>query len=152
MQEQLPSFKDVDDLSFNGSDTTWGIRGGYMFNNRFGVEAGYIDLGNYEGDSGVTIDANQWQLAAAGSWDVTEQFGLYGKVGASFVKSRSDQVLPIIGSVSDNQDETKAYLAIGTDYYFGKVGVFGEFSWVDTSVNDLTVDILTVGLKYNFGG
>ncbi|MDH3469002.1 MAG: porin family protein [Gammaproteobacteria bacterium] len=145
-------FKDVNDLSFSDSDTTWGIRGGYMFNKWFGVEAGYIDLGDYTGGSGVTIDANTWQLAAVGNWDVTKQFGLYGKVGAFFVNSKSDQVLSIIGPVRDDQDDTEAYLAIGADYYFGKLGVFGEFSWVDTSVNDLRIDILTVGLKYNFGG
>jgi OOP family OmpA-OmpF porin len=144
-------FKDVNDLSFSDSDTTWGIRGGYMFNKWFGLELGYIDLGNYKGGGGHEIDADTWQFAGVAKWNVAEQFALYGKLGAFFVNSKSNQVIPGIGQISDGQDDTEAYIALGAEYDFGKVGLFGEYSWVDTGVDDLTIDIITVGLKYNFG-
>lgn len=143
-------YKDVNDLSFNDSETTWGIRGGYMFNRVFGLELGYIDLGNYTGDGGITLDADSWQFAGVGKWNLNNKFALYGKLGLFFINAKSDQVVSVIGPVKEDQDSTEAYLAVGAEYGFGKVDLFGEFSWVDTEVNDLSIDILTVGLKYNF--
>jgi OOP family OmpA-OmpF porin len=144
-------FKDSNDLSFDDSETTWGLRAGYMFNQWFGVEGGYIDLGNYSGDSGVEVDADAWQLAGVGNWDLTDQFSLYGKLGAFFVNAKSDQFVPGVGFLEDDDDEVEPYVALGAEYDIGNVGLFGEFSWVDTNVSDLTIDILTVGVKYNFG-
>lgn len=51
-------FDDVDDLSFSDSDTAIQIKGGYMFSDVFGIEGGYVDLGDYDGDSGIRIDAD----------------------------------------------------------------------------------------------
>lgn len=145
------NFDDVSDVSFDDSDTAASIKGGYMFNNYFGVEVGYLDLGDYEGDSGVTIDADSFQLAGVLNYDVTEKFDIYGKLGAFFVNAKSDQVLPIVGLVQEDDDTTEVYAAIGGELDLGALNFFAEYSVVDTDINDLTIDIISLGVKYEFG-
>jgi OOP family OmpA-OmpF porin len=125
-------FKDRDDKNFDDTDDAFGIKGGYMFNNYFGVEAGYMDLGSYKGGSGIEIDANGWNLAAVGNWPVSDKWDLYGKLGAFAVDADSDQFIPGIGRVKKGEDETEFYGAIGAEYDFGQWNIFGEFCKVDT--------------------
>lgn len=73
----------------NDKDTSWKIFGGYDFNRNFAVEAGYVDLGEATlgGNVGaVAISANAkakgWELLGVGTIPVTDQLGIYGKIGA----------------------------------------------------------------------
>lgn len=146
-------FENADDVSFDDSDTTWGVRVGYMFNEYFGIEGGYIDLGNYEGGSGIEVDADSWQLAAIVNYNFTEQFSLYGKGGLFFVNAKSDQFVPGVGLFQEDDNETEAYLGVGAEFDVVETfSLFAEYSWIDTNVSDLSINMVLVGAKYNFGG
>ncbi|MDH3638872.1 MAG: porin family protein [Gammaproteobacteria bacterium] len=144
-------FKDVDDLSFDDSDNTAQIKGGYMFTDIFGVEAGWLDLGDYEGGSGVKIDADGFWLAGVANWSVSERWDLYAKLGVAIVDATSDQVIPGIGPVQNNDTEENIFGGVGAEVDFGNWNIFGEFAVMDTDVSDLNIDIITLGVKYEIG-
>jgi hypothetical protein len=144
-------FEDVSDVSFSDSDNTGSLKAGYMFNNNVGVELGYLDLGDYTGDGGLTVDANAGTLALILNWPVAEKVDLYGKIGAFFVKAKSNQVIPFVGPVQEDDDTSDLYGALGGEIDLGQLNFFAEFSAVDTEVSKLNIDILTLGIKWEFG-
>jgi OOP family OmpA-OmpF porin len=143
-------FDDVDDLSFSDSDTAIQVKGGYMFNDMFGLEGGYVDLGDYDGDGGIRIDADGFWLAGIGNWSVAENWDIYGKLGAFAVDAASDQVIPGIGMVKENDTETSFFGGVGVEYDFGEWNLFGEYAVVDTDISNLNVTMITAGLKFEF--
>ncbi len=145
------NFRDANDVDFDESDDTWSARLGYMFNNNWGIQVGYLDLGDYQVDGGFSLDAEAIELSGLGKFDLGENFSLYGKAGVYFLESSSQQVIPGRGPVKDDQDETQGFVGLGAVYDFGSVGLFAEYSWVDTEINDLTLDIISAGVKYQFG-
>ena len=144
------NFQDVDDLDFDDSDTAVQLKAGYMFNDILGVEGGWLDLGDYEGGSGIKVDADAFWLAALANWSVSDRWDLYAKLGAFFIDAKSDQVIPGRGAFNKNETETELGGGVGVEVDFGNWNLFGEYARVDTSVNDLRVDIITLGLKYEF--
>lgn len=58
--------------------TSWNVYGGYQFNPVFGIEAGYMDLGQYRGS-----DVESWSLAGTASLPLGSAWSLFGKLGAS---------------------------------------------------------------------
>jgi len=144
-------FEDIADLSFDDSDSTAQVKGGYMFNDIWGVEGGWLDLGDYEGDSGIEVDADGFWIAGLANWSVSERWDLYGKLGAVFINAKSDQFVPGIGLVEEDDDETNAFGGVGAEVDFGNWNIFGEFMVMDTDVSDLNIDIVTLGVKYEFG-
>ncbi len=144
------NFKDIDDLDFDDSDNAFFIKGGYMFNDIIGLEGGWLDLGDYEGGSGIKVDADAFWLAGVANWSVAEQFDLYAKLGAFFVNATSDQFIPGIGQISDDDDKTELGGGIGAEWDLGNWNIFLEYNRIDTSVTDLRVDAIGLGVKYEF--
>jgi OOP family OmpA-OmpF porin len=147
-------FKDRSDTDFDDSDAAFGIRGGYMFSDMLGVEIGYMDFGDFEAtddDANDTIDLNAdaFTLAAVFNWSVAEYIDLYGKLGVYNVNA--NRTSTIAGNVLEDDDDTSAYGTLGIEYDFGDWDVFAEISIADTDINDLNMDIISVGVKYQFG-
>ncbi len=141
-------FEDINDVSFDDSDNALGAKIGYMFNNRFGLEAGYLDLGNYSADGprqgiDINIDADGFYGAGVLNVELSDRWDLYGKLGAFVVDSDTD--------LTDfEESSTELFGAVGVQYDVGPVDLFGEFSKIDTDVEGLTIDIITFGLNYHF--
>lgn len=140
--------KSVEDVDFDDSDNAFGLKGGYMFSNLFGLEAGYIDLGDYKtqgNEKGVNLnlDAEGWYLAGVLNFTPADNWDLYAKLGAFVLDTNSNLT-------EFDDSTTEVYGGIGVEYDFGDWNIFGEFSAVNTDVNDLTTDILSLGLKYEF--
>lgn len=138
--------KDVNDVHFDDSDNAFGAKIGYMFNNKFGLEGGYMDLGNYQTKSNnrgvdLNLDVDAFYAAFVLNYDISDNFAVYGKLGAAVVDSNSD-------FTDFDESSTQAFGGVGIEYDFGSWNLFGELSKVDTDVNDLTVDVLSVGVKW----
>jgi len=148
-------FKNVSDVNFDDSDTAGGIRFGYMFSNVIGIEAGYLDLGSYTatGDipsNNIKLNADAFSAAVILNWKALQQIDLYAKLGAYNIDAESESF--VAGqSFKESASETTAYGALGIELDFGAINLFAEYSTVDTDVNDLTIDIASVGIKYEFG-
>lgn len=138
---------DADEI--DESDTTWSVYGGYMWSNNFGAQVGYVDLGSYSG-AVSSIDVDAWELSLLGSWEFAPSWSVYGKLGLLILEANSNQFVPGRGQVREDQNEEQPIIGVGLEYDFGAPSLYAEWNWVDTEVNNLTVDMLAVGLRYRF--
>lgn len=148
------NFEDENDVNFDDSDTAYGVKAGMMFTDIVGVELAYLDLGDFssEGDNlgnRIELDADGYAAALVLNWGVLDQLDLYGKAGAFRVSTDSASL--VAGNVTlDGGDSTEPFVAVGTELDLGGLNLFAEYSFVDTDVSDLSVDILSAGLKFEF--
>lgn len=70
-------------------DTAWKIFGGYQFSRHLGVEAGYVDLGEFTASGTIlgapaaaSAEAKGLEVVAVGTIPFTQQLAAYGKAGA----------------------------------------------------------------------
>lgn len=140
--------KDVNDVSFEDSDVALGLKAGFMFTDLFGIEGGYLDLGDYNtkaNNRGVSLnlDAEGFYLVGVLNFSVAEHWDLYGKLGAFAFDSDTNLT-------GFDKSSTELYGGLGVEYDFGTWNIFGEFSKLDTDTNDLSIDIISLGIKYEF--
>ncbi len=162
-------------IKVDDNDLTYSFGIGYRFNDNFGLEGGYTDLGEFsastpggpvsftDGVDTVTIDgklsadAAGFFLGVRGMMPLNEKFGIYGRAG--FINWESDASLS--GTVTLNgtsasgsysgevADGTDPYLGLGLEYKFAKVAsVHADWSryMLDYEGEDLDVDALTLGV------
>ncbi|MGH1428819.1 MAG: outer membrane beta-barrel protein [Arenicella sp.] len=144
-------FEDENDTDFEDSDNAASIKVGYMFTNHIGLELGYLDLGDYvaEGDqrsNRIELDAQAYNIAVVGNWPIIDQMDIYGKAGLFNIDAESTS--SIAGNtITRNSDENEFFAAVGAEFDLGQINLFTEFSAVDTDFNDLSLNIITAGIK-----
>lgn len=140
--------------SLKDHDTSFKVYGGYQFNENFGIEGGYADLGKMKLTSGAaTASANPRSLyvAATGTMPLAERFALTGKIGAA----RSRTTLSLTGEADDKMSHSGLMFGVGTSYAitptvlavveyenFGKV--------IDEDGGSLKASVLSVGVRVKF--
>jgi OOP family OmpA-OmpF porin len=141
--------------NMDDKDTSYSVLGGYMFNDYFGAEAGYLNLGKASGSitgnlSGTLYgralvvngtvraegDATGWLLGIRGVLPINDRFSLNGRVGIykwdSDVKATVSAAgtwggTPIAanGSASQSYSGSDAYYALGAAYNIHKQVTIG---------------------------
>lgn len=142
--------------SVDGSDTGYKIFGGYQFNQHFGVELAWVDLGQagYSGTfsglpvTGGTVKTSGLNVSAVGTLPLgTSGFSLFGKAGLFAWESKANDItggLPFSGK----EDGTDLSLGVGASYGFTKnLSIRAEWERFK-AVGD--IDLLSVGLVYKF--
>jgi OOP family OmpA-OmpF porin len=140
--------------SFTDHTTAFKLYGGYQFNENFGIEGGYADLGKAEYTySGVTQSGTPRSIyvAATGTMPLAERFALIGKIGAA----RTRTTITTTGFADDKQSKTTLLLGVGTTYaitptilavveyeYFGKV--------IKEDTGSLKTNVLSAGVRFKF--
>ena len=127
------------------SDTTWGLFGGYQISRNFAAELGYHDLGSASA-SGASYDAKAWELVGLAAWPLTEQFSVYGKLGAFRGEAKAQ------GLKETNTDVT---YGVGLQYDLNKnLGLRGEYqkypSMGGGSLVKTDVDVFRVAALWRF--
>lgn len=145
-------FEDETDTDFDESDNAASIKAGYMINNYVGVELGYLDLGDFvaEGDTRsnrIELDAKAFSVAVVGNWPVLDKLDLYGKAGLFRIDAESTSTIAG-NTLSTSSDDNELFAAIGIEFDLGQINLFSELSTVDTDFNDLSINIITAGIKF----
>lgn len=132
------------------------IFGGYEFDQTWGVEAGYTDFRksdvNYSiggvNNRGET-KGHAYYLAAKATLPVNEQFSVYGKLGATRVKSELET---LNAAQNMSRSKTEAYGALGAEYKLNQnVSLIGEYERYGKSKDfGAKADVFTIGAKYAF--
>ncbi len=130
------------------SDTVLGVNAGYNFNSFIGVEAGYLDLGEYEADfsvAGLSVPATATlDLAYAGlvlSAFLSEAFSVSARVGGV----NANVEVTSLGFNLELEDETTAFVGASLDYRFT------DHLSLQIRYDDLdVVDITSAGIRYHF--
>lgn len=140
----------VDDVDFEDSDNAFGFKVGYMFTDLLGIEGGYMDLGDYnttgnEAGINLNLDADGFYLVGVLNISFAENWDVYGKLGVFAFDSDTD-----FTDVDFDDSSSELFGGLGIEYDFGNWNIFGEFSKLDTDTNNLSIDILSLGVKYEF--
>jgi OOP family OmpA-OmpF porin len=142
--------------STDGKDTAFKVFGGYMFNRHFGVEGAYVNLGevSYSGDffgdlvTGGKVEVSGFNVAALGSYPISEQFSVFGKIGLFIWEAEASDVT---GGVpfSAKDDGTDISFGLGVGYDFTRnLGVRGE--WERFKLDEVDADLLSIGIVWRF--
>lgn len=140
----------------DGKDTAWKIFGGYMFNRHFGLEGAYVNLGevSYSGSflgapvTGGKLEVTGFNVAAIGSYPVTEEFSVFGKIGLFIWDAEANDTT---GGVpfSGKEDGTDLSFGVGIGYQFTRnLGLRAE--WEMFKANDADTSLISVGLQWKF--
>lgn len=134
------------------SDTALGIYLSYDFNNTWGTEFGYMDLGSYSGDVAVSnfgtfnisADASVIYFAATGTVNFNDNWSLTGRLGLA--DGESETSVAGFGEVTSTSS-TEALLGASLNYNFND-NLQAQLRY-DNFGGD--IDSLALGLKYSFG-
>jgi OOP family OmpA-OmpF porin len=156
--------------STDSSQTSWKLYGGYQFTPNWGIEAQYVNLGNYNynivtnvpGVSGTgSYKANSFGVAGTGTLPLSSDFYLFGKLGVAFNNVKGGNTCLSSGTLSvcqnsGNGNKSDLLAGIGIGYNFNKnIGVrveyedMGKLSKVDNG-SSIKGNNWAVSLKYSF--
>jgi len=143
------------------TDRDWAGRAflGYQFNKYLGVEAAYVDLGEFQvsgtdpvtGPFDLTAGADGFDLLAVLTIPLAHRFSLIGKGGAYRVRVAADE--KISGARSGETSSGFAY-GVGLGYDLGKLGIRAEALRYDSiggaRVGEDNVILYSLGLLFRF--
>ena len=105
--------------AYDDEDDGITIFGGYDFNERFGIEAGYNDLGDTTGTitdgGGLTADKETTVATFAGvlkTDPIAENIVLFVKAGLAYI----DHDEQVVGGASPSEETTNTYFGIGANF------------------------------------
>jgi OOP family OmpA-OmpF porin len=132
------------------------VFGGYEFDNRFGLEAGYTDFRKSDFSiktaAGTTdqgsSDGHAVYVAGKASMPINDQFSAFGKLGVENTHSSYSTTAGMGGSSSD----TGVYAGVGVQYNLNqKVALTAEYERYGNKKDfGAKPDVWTVGARYNF--
>lgn len=136
---------DVDEFGIDDEDTGFKVFGGYKFNEYFGLELGFVDLGELESGTNE-LDVDGVSFGAVGTLPLSEKFSVHGKAG---VFAWDADTRGAIGTRFSDDSDTDPFYGVGLGYQFDKNwSVIGE--WERYEIDDFDADLLSVGFAYRF--
>lgn len=137
------------------SDTSYKLVGGYRFGNGFAGEIGFHNFGTMKATAlgvDLTAKASAVTVAAAYQVDVTDSWGLVGRLGVANVKSK---VIGTMGTVTESIKDTKtnAYFGIGANYKLTnelRVELAVDSTKAEIDGEKASVRSVNLGLNYSF--
>jgi len=104
------------------SDTSLGLTLGYDFNETWGLELGYADLGEYVVEldilgqtTNINLDASAPYIAGVGTLKLSEKFSLSARLGV-YKASLDLSVDDISGSEEEFESDEEAYAGVSVNY------------------------------------
>lgn len=133
-------------------DDAYSIYGGSMLNNNFGLELGYIDMGDIARGGGTT-KAQGVNLSLVGKLPLSPSFGVFGKVGTTYGRTKVSS-LPGSGVPAGNEDGFGLSVGAGVSYDFSErwsaVLQWDRHDFKFAGAGRENINATTVGLKYRF--
>lgn len=154
----------------DGKDTGFKIFGGYQFNQHFGLDLAWVDLGkaSYSGSfsgapvTGGTVKLSGLNFSAVGTYPLNPSFALFGKLGVFGWNAKASDTT---GGASFSSTDSGADLSFGfgASYNFTKnIGVRVEWERFKagggedaiTGFSNVTsaakIELLSLGVVYKF--
>ena len=133
-------------------DDAYSIYGGSMFSNNFGLELGYIDMGDIPRGGGTT-KAQGVNLSLVGKLPLSQAFGLFGKVGTTYGRT-SVSSLPGSGVAAGSENGFGLSVGAGMSYDFSErwsaVLQWDRHDFKFAGAGRENINATTLGVKYRF--
>lgn len=163
----------------DNSDTTYAIGGGYRFNEYFGAEVGYQDLGGVSsswtgagtvnvlgnvivgtGAVSYTAKVDGFYFGPTLSYPVNEQFSIDARAGFYRWEARENLLMTAAGtfngtafaagaSASATTKKTDNYIGLGATYKVSK-NVGINLNYTEYKISDFKAKNFAIGAKYSF--
>ena len=156
----------VNSRTENNRSTGYKLFGGYQLNRNFAVEGGYFDLGRFNYAVNTTsLDTftsdtrvRGLNLDLVGILPLTDQFSVFGRVGAAYAQNRADfaRTNPLLLNNSPtSRNNTNLKVGLGMQYAITEaLAVRAElerYRISDPVRNRGNIDMASIGLVYRFG-
>jgi OOP family OmpA-OmpF porin len=139
-------------FSCGDKDDAFTIYGGSMLNNNFGLELGYIDMGDI-GRAGGTTEARGLNLSLVGRVPLGERVGLFGKVGTTYGSTKVSSS-PGSGVTAGDEDGFGLSVGVGLSFDFTQnwsaVVQWDRHEMKFAGAGREPVHATTIGVKYRF--
>lgn len=146
--------------SCDKTSTGFKVMGGYKFTPNWAAELGWFDYGKAKvGDMGISVEVGSTAvgLGVAFHQDLAADWNAVARFGLARVKTRLTGSLSGVGSVSDTDHNTQAYLGISVGYRLTKTTSL-EFAWdhgrgrfnKDGIDESGSANVLSIGLSSGF--
>jgi OOP family OmpA-OmpF porin len=131
-------------------DNAWRFYGGGRFNNTFGAEVGWLDLGKFQRGGGLT-EARGLDLAATAGMPIGQNSSVFLKAGAAVMRTEVSGIAPGLATGADTDWGPR--IGIGA-----QIGLSPQWALradldryrLDFRSGKTNVDTLTVGAQYSF--
>lgn len=134
---------DFNDDNFEESVDQIGLRGGYMFNDNFGIDLTGTLMGESSSDN-IDAEVGVFAISGIASVPLGEYFDFYGKLGAAQVMTSTS-----IGDAElSDESSTELYWGVGGEIDFGLVNLFLEYNRFDTDA--VNINTAMAGVKFEF--
>ena len=155
---QYKDICEVANVPCDDKDTGWRAFGGYQFNEYFGLELGFGDLGAATGSGAAGTFAVEvkeaFDLSAVFSFPVSTRMSALLRLGAYRVRTTVDQQGPTFGTLHEGKTGTGFTYGAGAQYLLGNIGVRAEWQRYDNAaggtVAETDIDFFNVGLLFRF--
>lgn len=144
-------------VSFKENDTGFKLYGGYTFTKNFGIEGGYVDMGNAEktgNGASVSSKPQSIYVAATGTLPLNDQFALFGKAGVATTHVKLTGSAPGY-SVRTSDDRTSPFVGVGASFALNqKVSFVAEYEYFGKIAKDggdnIKANLFSAGVRYKF--
>lgn len=153
--------------NLDNKGTAYKLLAGYQYNQYFGIEGGYIDLGKAkysatatEGTARADVKATGWAISAVGTLPINDSFSVFAKLGTirAKVEATASVSVPALGTFEGSADATnwKTTYGVGATYNFNKqIGLRAEYERFqklgdDNNTGKSNVDLISAGLVFKF--
>ena len=140
----------------DGTDTGYKLFGGYQFNQHFGLELAYVDLGkvSYSGSSGAApvtggkVETSGINFSAVGTLPLNPSFALFGKIGVFVWDAKASDVTGG-APFSATDDGTDVSYGIGASFNITK-NISARAEWERFKLDSSDADLLSIGIVFRF--
>lgn len=143
---------DFDSFLIDSDTNAYRIFGGLQFSDTFGIEAGYLDFGDFSESvdlggllSRTDISGDGWTLGGTLGLPVSENLTLFGKGGIFFW----DADIRVDGFSIDTPGDENPYWGGGLKLDLGEnFSLTGD--WTVYELDELDTDVISLGINYRF--
>jgi long-chain fatty acid transport protein len=142
--------------SANTRTEGWKVYTGYQFNTYLGVEGGYANLNDMTANSATStgnvrteLVSDAWMLEAVGSYPLTKDFSVMGKLGAAYVLQTAEVKAGTALTQRSGDDNYQPLYGVGVSYaLLDNINLRAE--WERFDLDDINIDLMTAGVAMEF--
>ena len=153
------SFGERHSKSFDDQADASSVEVGYFFNRYVGIQAGYHDLGSFEGTGSpcpdevdpciallapIEAEVTGWSLAVVPSWPFTERLSAFAKLGALAWNTdlSSELIVTAHGREFETLSSTDLLAGIGLSYRLStRLGAVAEYRRLDLDLASTSLGV-----------
>ncbi len=141
----------ISGFRFDSDSTSYRLYGGRQFNDYFGLEVGYLDLGDFNERvlvGGIVVpvsaDADGFTFAAVGSVPAGQRFSLHATIGSFFWDGAN-----AIAAVNNNVSDANIFFGAGVSYSLTKnMSLRGDATRYE--LDNVDSSVYTIGFQVDF--